>query len=55
MLRFATLQARIRAINERRFQKIEGEVADMTDDIKENLKNMVGDGTCVVYGGLTIC
>jgi hypothetical protein len=35
------VKARIKAINERRFQKIETEVADMTDDIKENLKNMV--------------
>ncbi|KAM3581306.1 hypothetical protein VKS41_006131 [Umbelopsis sp. WA50703] len=31
---------RMKAINERRFQKIEEEVLEMTDDILENLKNM---------------
>jgi hypothetical protein len=33
-------QERMKAINERRFQKIEEEVLEMTDDILENLKNM---------------
>jgi hypothetical protein len=35
------LKARLKAINERRFQNIETQVADLKDDIQENLKNMV--------------
>lgn len=37
------LQERMKAINERRFQKIEEEVVDTTDDILENLKNMASE------------
>ena len=38
------LKARLKAINERRFQNIENQVADLKDDIQENLKNMVCNG-----------